>query len=68
MKFNCREDILALTPQGMAEETFCLCLAVLHEAGLLASEDGSVRGASAVRIDGKADLDDTAIMRELRSC
>ena len=61
------EEILALTPPGMAEETFCLCLAVLHEAGLLSSPDGGLRGAAAVKIDGKADLDGTAVMRELRS-
>ena len=61
------EGILALTPPGMAEETFCLCLAVLHEAGLLASPDGALRGAAAAKIDGKADLDNTAVMRELKS-
>ena len=61
------EDILALTPPGMAAETFCLCLAVLCEVGLLASPDGGIRGAAAAQIDGKADLDGTEIMRKLRS-
>ncbi len=61
------EGILSLTPPGMAEETFCLCLAALHEVGLLASADGRIRGAAAARIDGKADLDGTEIMRRLRS-
>ena len=61
------EDILALTPPGMAEETFCLCLAVLCEVGLLKSPDGRVRGSAAVQIDGKADLDGAEIMQELRS-
>ncbi len=61
------EEIVALTPPGMKEETFCLCLAVLHEVGLLASPDGQIRGASASRIDGKADLDGAEIMRRLRS-
>ena len=59
--------ILALTPPGMAEETFCLCLAALHEVGLICSADGGVRGAAAARIDGKADLEGTEIMRRLRS-
>ncbi len=61
------DAILGLTPPGMAEETFCLCLAVLCEVGLLASPGGGVRGAAAAQIDGKADLDSAEIMRELRS-
>ena len=61
------EEIVALSPPGMKAETFCLCLAVLHEVGLLASPDGQIRGASAARIDGKADLDGAEIMRRLRS-
>ena len=61
------EKILALTPPGMAEDTFCLCLAVLCEAGLLASAADGVRGAAKTRYDGKADLDGTEIMRQLRS-
>ena len=60
-------EILALTPPGMAAETFCLCLAVLCEVGLLCSPDGRVYGASAAQIDGKADLEGTEIMRELKS-
>ena len=68
--FRLPEDtrrIMELTPPGMTEETFCLCLAVLCEVGLLASPDGGIRGAAAARIDGKADLDGAEIMRELRS-
>ena len=61
------DDILSLTPPGMAVETFCLCLAVLCEVGLLKSPDGGIRGSSAVQIDGKADLDGAGIMKELRS-
>ena len=61
------EAILALAPPGMAEETFCLCLAVLCEAGLLVSPDSGVRGAVKACYDGKADLDGTEIMRRLRS-
>ena len=68
--FRVPEDtgrILALTPPGMAEESFCLCLAVFSEVGLLSSPEGGVRGAAAVQIDGKADLEGAAIMRELKS-
>ncbi|MBR2582622.1 MAG: single-stranded-DNA-specific exonuclease RecJ [Oscillospiraceae bacterium] len=61
------DEILALTPPGMEEETFCLCLAVLCEVGLLSSPRGGIRGGTVAQIDGKADLDGAAIMRELRS-
>lgn len=61
------EDVLAAVPPGMAEETYCLCLAVLHEVGLLVSPDGGLYGARAASIDGKADLENTEIIRALRS-
>ena len=61
------EDVLAAVPPGMAEETYCLCLAVLHEVGLLVSPDGGLYGAGAASIDGKADLENTEIIRALRS-
>ena len=61
------EDVLAAVPSGMAEETYCLCLAVLHEVGLLVSPDGGLYGARAASIDGKADLENTEIIRALRS-
>ena len=61
------DEILSLAPPGMAGETFCLCLAVLAEVGLLSSPDGKIRGAAAAQIDGKADLDGAAIMRQLKS-
>ena len=61
------EDVLAAVPPGMAEETYCLCLAVLHEVGLLVSPDGGLYGARAASIDGKADLETTEIIRALRS-
>ena len=62
------KEILAQTPDGMEPETFCLCLAVLHEAGLLAAPGEGLYGAAAVSIDGKADLEGTEILRFLRSC
>ncbi len=61
------DGILSLTPPGMTEESFCLCLAVLCEVGLLASPGGGVYGAVKAPYDGKADLDSTEIMRRLRS-
>lgn len=61
-------EILALTPPGMAKETFCLTLAVFREVGLLASPDGRVYGASAAQIDGKADLEGSETMRKLKAC
>ena len=60
------ERVLAQCPQGLAPETFCLCLMVLWEAGLLAGGDG-VFSASPCSIDGKADLEATELLRSLRS-
>ncbi len=57
--------VLAQTPDGMEPERFCLCLAVLRQAGLL-SGGGALYGALPLTIDGKADLEATAIMRALR--
>ncbi len=57
--------VLAQSPSGMEPERFCLCLAVLREAGLLSGE-GPLYGARTSSIDGKADLEATSIMRALR--
>ena len=59
-------QVMAQSPAGMEPERFCLCLAVLREAGLL-SGSGPLYGASPAAIDGKADLEATATMRLLRS-
>ena len=56
--------VLAQCPAGMESERFCLCLAVLRQAGLLSGE-GPLYGAVPVRIDGKADLEATEIMQTL---
>lgn len=61
-------EVLAQCPPGMAPESFCLCLAVLRDAGLLSPAEGPLFGAEAVCIEGKADLEDTETMRILRSC
>ncbi len=62
------EALLRQRPEGMAPECFCLCLAVLREAGLLQTEGNTLCGAHLASIDGKADLEATALMRLLHSC
>ena len=61
------EDVLSLCPPEMSPERFCLCLAVFSEAGLLCSDDGSVYRSRYTRLEKKADLDATEIMRILHS-
>ena len=61
------EQLLAQCPLGMAPERFCICLLVFMEAGLLQSTDGRVYGARPATIEGKADLEATALMRSLRA-
>lgn len=61
------EGILSQRPFGMAPEKFCICLMTLLETGLLHSDDGSIYGACCAKIEGKADLEATYIMRSLRA-
>ncbi len=61
------EKILALCPRDMEAERFCLCLITLLETGLLQSEDGRIYGARTAAIEGKADLNATAVMQRLQS-
>ena len=60
------EQVIAQCPKGLAPETFCLCLMVLREAGLLAGGEG-VFCACPTSIGGKADLEATELLRALRS-
>ena len=60
------EEILALCPPEMEPERFCLCLITLLETGLLQSDDGRIYGARLASIEGKADLNATRVMRNLR--
>ncbi|MDO4991122.1 MAG: single-stranded-DNA-specific exonuclease RecJ, partial [Eubacteriales bacterium] len=60
------EGVLAQCPKGMSPETFCLCLMVLCEAGLLAGGSG-VFSSRPADIGGKADLEATGLLRTLRS-
>lgn len=64
---NSTEAVIASCPAGFEAERYCLCLMVLLEAGLLASDDGRIYGAACARIEGKADLEATSLMRILRA-
>ena len=59
------EKVAADAPEGISAEKYCICLAAFNEAGLLSSSDGSVFGATSAHIDGKADLENTRIIRAL---
>ena len=62
------EAVLRQRPADMEPERFCLCLAALREAGLLACESDALYGAVAVRAAGKADLDSTEVLQTLKNC
>ena len=64
---NTLEEILNNCPPGMAPETFCICLAVFHEAGLLTGNSSSVYGSRYEKHPGKADIKETATYRKLNS-
>ena len=64
---NDTEAIMAQCPKDMAEERFCLCLMTFLETGLLKSRSGSIFGASCCDIGGKADLENTKLMKSLRN-
>ena len=57
--------VLRQCPAGMEPECFCLCLAVLREAGLLLAEGPALYGAAAAPVSGKADLEATDLMQLL---
>ena len=60
-------EVLGQCPAGMEPEKFCLCLMVLKEAGLLASDSGEIFRAHCVSLPNKADLEATRLIRSLRS-
>ena len=60
------DAVLRQCPAEMNPETYCLCLMVFREAGLLAGPGGGIYGAEKAQISGKADLDATALIRRLR--
>ena len=64
---NDAQAVIASCPPGFEAERYCLCLAVLLEAGLLRSGDGGIYGARCAEISGKADLESTSIIRSLRA-
>ena len=61
------EAVLRQCLQEMEPEKYCLCLMVLKETGLLGGEADSIYGAKPMRIEGKADLEATQLIRSLRS-
>ena len=61
-------SVLRQRPEGMEPERFCLCLAVLREAGLLQAESPSLYGAAIEPRTEKADLEATELLRLLHSC
>ena len=58
--------VLARCPGDMEPETYCLCLMVFQEAGLLSDGPDGIFSARPVQIEGKADLESTPLIRELR--
>ena len=61
------EEVIFQCPDGMAAERFCICIMTFMETGLIGSENGKIYGAVCRKIDGKADLDNTKLMRSLWS-
>ena len=61
------DAVLARCPEGMEPETYCLCLMAFQEAGLLSDGPEGIFSARPVRIEGKADLEATPLIRSLRS-
>lgn len=61
------EEVLSNCPPGMAPETYCLCLTVFREAGLLTGSGGSVYGSRYEKQPGKADIKETPTYCRLNS-
>lgn len=61
------QGIIRQCPDFIEPERWCICLMVLLEVGLLASDDGTVFNAHPARIVGKADLEGTKLIRALRA-
>lgn len=57
------DTVIAMCPEDMAPETFCICLEVFRQAGLLSGEN--VFGAKENKLEDKADLDETPLMKAL---
>ena len=57
------DEIIDSCPEGMLPEMFCICLEAFLEAGLLTGK--SVYGATERKLNGKADLDSTPLMKSL---
>mgnify|MGYP002857711550 CR=1 FL=1 len=62
---NTLEEILLRCPPGMPPETYCICLAVFLEAGLLCGAGKGIYGSRYVKQNSKVVLEDTGIYRKL---
>ncbi|MCR4606507.1 MAG: single-stranded-DNA-specific exonuclease RecJ [Oscillospiraceae bacterium] len=61
-------SVMSQSPSGMPPEQFCICLIAFYQAGLLKNDnDGSLFGSKAFLPDRKADLEDTDIIKVLKS-
>ena len=63
---NSTDAILRFCPAGMPEETFCICLSVFREAGLLDTSGPCVYGGRIRTLPHKADLEGTELLQRLR--
>lgn len=59
---DCLEDILSSLPFGMLPEMYCLGLKIFEDSGLLSG----IFGGHVVKLESKADLETTELMRKLR--
>ncbi len=61
------EAVLKQCPVGIPPESFCICLAVLIELGLMHRGDGGgIFGAGIIRDSAKVNLEDSSIIKRLR--
>ena len=61
-------SIISQAPAGMPPEQFCICLVAFYQAGLLRNDDkDSLFGSKAFLPDSKADLEETSVIKALKS-
>lgn len=62
------DDVLRQCPVGIHPESFCICLSVLLELGLMRrGESGGIFGAGIIRDSAKVNLEDSSLIKRLRS-
>ena len=61
------ENVLRQCPVGLRPESFCICLCVLLELGLMRrGSSGGILGADIIRDSAKVNLEDSRIIKRLR--